>query len=161
MNHISLYNTYMHPVSIYGQNVLQARLSNSSTSQAPGPPIPHSFAQASGHTRLGDGRNWLVGPSGHAAVFEHQLGGWATLGAALGALLLWCYVTCVTCTMSETAMQFLFDSQVCGLCKSRAQAPRILSCDLIQEDAFWQIMQRFQPQAWVMWDGIQQEGWVF
>ena len=51
--------------------------------------------------------------------------------------------------------QFLFDLQVCGLCKSRAQAPRILSCDLIQEDAFWHIMQGFQPQACVLWDGIQ------
>ena len=120
---------YMHPVSIYGRNVLQAPL---------GPPILQSFAQAS-HTRLGDGRNWLVGPSGHAAVFEHQLGGWATLGAL------------VQCRKQ----QFLFDLQVCGLCKSRAQAPRILSCDLIQEDAFWHIMQGFQPQAWVLWDGIQ------
>lgn len=58
-------------------------------------------------------------------------------------------VTGATGLLGRQVMQ-LFSStnwEVCGLCKSRAQAPRILSCDLIQEDAFWHIMQGFQPQV--------------
>lgn len=32
--------------------------------------------------------------------------------------------------------------------KSRTQPPSIVTCDLTQEEAFWQLMQQFRPQAW-------------
>lgn len=44
-------------------------------------------------------------------------------------------------TLSSTSWE------VCGLCKSRTQPPSIVTCDLTQEEAFWQLMQQFRPQV--------------
>eukprot|EP00435_Cladocopium_sp_Y103_P051633 s1074_g16.t1 len=58
-------------------------------------------------------------------------------------------VTGATGLLGRQMMQTLSSTswEVRGLCKSRAQPPTIVTCDLTQEEAFWQLMQQFRPQV--------------
>eukprot|EP00438_Fugacium_kawagutii_P014899 Skav226519 [mRNA] locus=scaffold1773:165900:187543:- [translate_table: standard] len=57
-------------------------------------------------------------------------------------------VTGATGLLGREMMKVLDSSwEVCGLCKSRAQPPCVVACDLTQEEAFWQLMEQFRPQV--------------